>query len=151
MTEDGIKTQIDQYKARRPMYEAFVENLHTLLNQLLKTNGLDFVTIESRAKTVESFEDKIQRPDKDYVDPINELTDLAGLRIVAYQLADVDAISSIVRESFEIDKENSVDKTKILEADRFGYLSIHYVITLDSKRAELPENKGFAYSYSSGK
>ncbi|TMR94372.1 GTP pyrophosphokinase [Nonomuraea basaltis] len=37
-----------------------------------------------------------------------------------------------------------MDKRKALDPDRFGYLSLHYVASLDTRRAELAEYKRFA-------
>ena len=99
--------------------------------------------MESRAKTVESFKGKVEREDKDYTDPLNEITDLSGVRIISYYNSDVDEISNLIRREFEIDEKNSVDKRKIDEEDRFGYQSSHLVVSLSDSRQDLFEWSAF--------
>lgn len=65
--------------------------------------------------------------------------DLAGIRIIAYINSDVERISKIIEDEFEIDRENSVDKSKLLGIDQVGYQSVHYIAKLSKKRLELSE------------
>ena len=143
MNASDIETQVEHYRKKIYQYEAFVNAIKSLLIQLLRADNVDYVTIEGRAKTIESFQEKIQRDDKNYEEPINELTDLAGIRVITYQVADIDTVSKIIDDNFEIDTESSVDKSKILKADQFGYLSVHYIVSLDSNRKNLKEYTEF--------
>jgi len=142
--EVSIDNIVQEYKGLKPNYDNYVSVIKHLLSSLTSDLPLDFVTIEARAKEVESFRAKIQREDKYYTDPLSDVTDLAGLRIVTYQLADIDEVIRIVRENFDVDEENSVDKSDVLEADRFGYLSVHFVVKLKENRAVLPEYRAYA-------
>lgn len=130
---------VNDYQKLRPKYEAFVEVLLVLLDRLLGSHNIDVVALEGRTKTIESFQDKATREDKAYDDPLKEITDLAAVRIVTYQLADIDAVSEIIVDNFRVDVKNSVDKRQLIEADRFGYASVHYVVALVDERANLPE------------
>lgn len=49
-----------------------------------------------------------------------------------------------MRAAFDVDEPNSQDRAAILGSDKVGYRSIHFVCSLGSKRAELPEYKGLA-------
>lgn len=138
-----IKEEVEKYKKVQPVYYSFTKKLHMLLGELFDSKGIDLVIMESRAKTVESFKGKIEREDKDYTDPLNEITDLSGVRIIAYYNSDVDEISNLIRKEFEIDEENSVDKRKIDEEDRFGYQSSHLVVSLSDSRKNLFEWSAF--------
>lgn len=131
------------YESLRPTYVLFVDSLRALLSQLLGAAGIDYVAIEGRAKTIDSFKEKAQREGKNYQDPSHDITDLAGIRIIAYHVRDLDAIASLLREDFDIDDVHSIDKTESLEPDRFGYLSRHYVVTLNEPRRNLRENGAF--------
>lgn len=84
MTPEELDRQVSAYEHKRPRYVAFVDVLESLLSQLLRAKQVDVVTVEARAKSVESFRGKIEREDKDYSDPINEITDLAGVRVITY-------------------------------------------------------------------
>ena len=142
MTSDVTK-QVEAFKAKRPIYEGFVNSVESLLANLIVAESVDIVTMESRVKEIASFEEKIQRDGKNYTDPINELTDLAGLRVITHQLAAIDKICTIIRDNFTIDEANSIDKLESLDADRFGYLSVHFVASLNADRAALPEYQAY--------
>jgi putative GTP pyrophosphokinase len=129
----------DKYRDGRPRYEWLANRFQDLLTQLLKNEGLDVVQITSRAKTVDSFLSKLKRKNK-YAEPLEEVTDLAGVRIVTYYLEDVDTVEGLVRSEFTIDEERSVTKGR--EAlDRFGYQSRHLIVSLDQKRKDSLEWK----------
>lgn len=59
-------------------------------------------------------------------------------------MSDIDSVSQIIKENFDIDEVNSIDKRKAIETDRFGYLSVHYVVKLNHARRQLDENKHFS-------
>ena len=58
-------------------------------------------------------------------------------------MSDIDKVDKLIRENFEVDTLNSIDKSKILKSNEFGYLSNHYIVQVNSKRIELPEWKKF--------
>jgi putative GTP pyrophosphokinase len=72
------------------------------------------------------------------------VTDLVGARVITYFADDVDRVARIIRnlDNFEIDPRNSVDKRRALQADQFGYQSLHLVALL-SKRRIFTENREF--------
>jgi len=105
-------------------------------------SNLSFHLAESRTKDVQSFRDKASRPTKAYDNPLDEITDLSGIRIIAYYQDEADQIGSLIEEEFAVDARNSVIHRP--DGAEFGYLSRHYVVQLSSKRATLSEWSGFA-------
>ncbi len=78
---------------------------------------------------------------------LEEITDIAGVRIITYFEDDVQKIRGLIESpdaGFEIDWENSGDKSKKLDPDRFGYRSFHYVLSLGERRAAHTENQRLA-------
>lgn len=134
--------QVREFREAQAKYERFRENLHELVKRLCDQIGVD-AQVESRTKSLSSFESKINRPGKNYSNPLNEITDLVGVRIIANTLNDVDLVVEKLRSEFLIDQENSVNKAEILDADRFGYLSQHLIIELSKHRTTLFEWKEF--------
>src|SRR4051794_35963205 len=96
------------YRVLRPSVIAFTADLRRLVGQLLDAESIDVANIEHRTKEVDSFVEKIRRKNEKYEDPLGEVTDLCGLRIVAYYLDDVDRIGELVEREFVVDLENSV-------------------------------------------
>ncbi|WP_330235759.1 GTP pyrophosphokinase [Streptomyces sp. NBC_00566] len=132
------------YLARKSTYERYCGKLQDLLKLVLGTYEVEYVQMESRAKEVASFTEKLQRKGEKYVDPLVEVTDLAGVRIITYYLEDVERIESIIRQEFSVIEEHSVDKQVELADNEFGYASFHLVLELAENRAALLEWREFA-------
>lgn len=98
-------------------------------------------SISFRCKTRESLERKIDI--KQSYESLEDITDLAGVRIITHFADDVDVVASMVESEFKIDKVNSIDKRASLDPDRFGYLSLHYVVSLKKERDTLQEYSAF--------
>jgi ppGpp synthetase/RelA/SpoT-type nucleotidyltranferase len=72
--------------------------------------------------------DKSRR--KNCKNPIEEIQDIVGLRIVCLFLSDISRISEIIRESFDsITEDNKIYDS---EDALFGYLSAHSIVKLKS-------------------
>lgn len=142
MTTDQSKW-IEEYKKVRPTYAQFTEKLEALFRELLQRKRIQYHLIEPRTKTLTSFKEKITRQDKQYNNPLQEVTDLSGIRIVVYYLEDVNRVAKLINDQFLVNQAYSVDKTEILKAHEFGYRAIHYVISLSENRKNLLEWKDF--------
>lgn len=139
---DDLKTR---YQALRPQYEAFTTSLHGLIASLLQARQIEYFSIEPRTKSQESFDEKIQREDKEEkYDSVEGITDLTGVRIIAYLQEECVAIGYLIRDNFVVDEANSSNKEDELDPDKFGYLSSHYVLSLGENRIELDEFRPYA-------
>ena len=142
MTSKTPKEWGDIYITKQGQYDRFRVQLEHLLGRLINETGIEISQISSRTKDIDSFIEKVIR--KGYEVPFEECTDLVGIRIITYYLEDVSKIARIIEDEFNIDFENSVDKSKTLEPDRFGYLSVHYVVSLSPSRATETEWRSYA-------
>jgi putative GTP pyrophosphokinase len=136
-----IDESINWYSTNKKLFEKLAKKIESIIEELLKDEGVSIHAIASRAKEVSSFGEKIQ--DSKYTNPITQITDLAGVRIITYVESDLERVSKIIKEAFDIDYKNSIDKSETLGADKVGYRSIHYIATLKSDRLKLPEYKKF--------
>jgi ppGpp synthetase/RelA/SpoT-type nucleotidyltranferase len=139
MSPSQIHTWVDRFHKIQPRYEAFTGRLHDLLVSLLDQKGLKVHLVEKRTKSVESFRQKISRPDKKYTDPLAEVTDIAGIRIIVYDEGDVKPICCLIADEFDVDPAQSIDKLQELQPAEFGYRSVHFVVSLPSSRTSLTE------------
>jgi putative GTP pyrophosphokinase len=130
----------------RPQYEKLTSKLHTLLGDLLASEGIETV-IEVRTKSVESFDEKVSRPGKDYQNPLDEITDLSGIRLVLRTLSEVNRVRALIEREFIVDAQRSTRKIEHLATDQFGYLSEHYIIQIKKPRSQLPEWRGLIDLY----
>ncbi|MBR3063551.1 MAG: (p)ppGpp synthetase, partial [Exiguobacterium sp.] len=132
-----------EYLNEKEDYEAFATKLKALLSELLTEAGIQFHSIVARAKEADSLYAKLSRKPYQYRS-LRDVQDLAGIRIVTYFHDDVRAVAQILEDEFTIDREQSIDKSTLLDANEFGYLSVHYVVELSEKRLALGEYRRFA-------
>lgn len=131
----------EKYKGDLAIFESFKTKAEVLIKELLLQHTVNFHKIESRTKDPAKLDEKIVRKNSKYTN-LNEITDLVGIRIIAYFDDEVDRIASIIKSEFVLDIQNTIDKRK-LEMDRFGYKSLHYVVSLSDQRKQLTEYKRF--------
>lgn len=138
----NVTDLLTEYDSQRPVYVDFIQRLGSLIEMLLSEQSLRVVSVTRRLKDRASLERKMSRPEAAY-ETLSNVTDVAGLRITTYLADDVDRVGELIRNEFRIDYINSVDKRAVLDPDRFGYLSLHYVIHLNSARAKLAEYRRY--------
>jgi ppGpp synthetase/RelA/SpoT-type nucleotidyltranferase len=120
------KEDIKAFKSMQENYMLYAKVLKAVLEKVKEIySPLGFV--EARAKKAESFSEKIIRKDK-YKNPLADMTDLCGARIIAHFSDQVHEICTFIEQNFEIDKENSLDLKSKLSTSEFGYRAIHYIV-----------------------
>ncbi len=123
--------------------DEFGATLCGLVKQLLHYSDVEVHSVTARVKKRDSATKKLASYPEKYTG-YEDLTDLLGVRVIAYFPDEVDRIASILTPEFAVDLDNSVDKRASLDPDRFGYLSLHYIAGLEAKRAVLVEYQRFA-------
>lgn len=117
---------LEEYHAKLPFFEEMksivLERLHACLDQ----NHVVVAGLEARVKTEKSLVGKLELKGHKYRG-LDDITDVLGVRIITFYNDEVDIISALVEKLFDIDWGNSVDKRKMYDIDRFGYMSLHYV------------------------
>jgi putative GTP pyrophosphokinase len=143
MVDKNIQERIlAEYDANAHVYAILAPKLEQLLREILSSRGIQVHSITSRPKGRRSLAGKLAKDDANY-EGLADLTDLVGLRVTTYFAEDVDRVADAIAEEFDIDLNNSIDKRRSLAADRFGYLSLHHVLSLRESRCELTEYKAF--------
>ena len=138
------RAAVEEYRRIRGRYEAFAQAVKEILVQALRAADIRVSSVEPRAKDPESFGAKAELPsDSDhrapkYRRPIDEITDLAGVRIIAFFPRALASIGDCIREEFDV-IEHTEHGQKLYQDERFGYRSDHYLVKINGKRTELPE------------
>ncbi|RYX86970.1 (p)ppGpp synthetase [bacterium] len=132
---------LDNYKKNKKNYHAYRERIINLLTDLLSTENMVVHQLVGRTKSLESLSKKIDDKNGKY-NSVDDITDIVGIRIITYLESDINSIAELVEKEFIKDEENSVDKRK-LQADRFGYKSLHVVVSLNNDRTNLKEYKRY--------
>lgn len=139
--EDKSKTILNDFLSKRTTLQQFGESMNSLLNILLHNSKISIHSIHFRVKEESSLKEKIEKKNK--YESISDITDIIGLRVITYYSSDTDKVEEIIKSEFSVDVKNTIDKRKTHEPDRFGYMSLHYVVSLNKKRLSLPEYENF--------
>ncbi len=135
---------VSQYRQVWGKYDQFRQRIAALIEELLLANQIRYQIVESRTKTIDSFAEKISRPNKSYSDPLNEITDISGVRVLVYYNDDVERVGEILTSEFQVIEKELSHQPHQLEADRFGYISAHYIVKLSKNRTCLNEWNAYA-------
>ncbi len=127
------------YQEKSIDYEELAERVSGILEDILFIEKANYALIESRGKSLESFQNRL----KEISYSGKDLVDLAGVRVVGYVKTDVEKILKIIKANFDVDADRSKDKSAELSPDRFGYRAVHLVCKLPSERIILPEYSKF--------
>jgi len=142
MSDDRTLSILAEYDRQKDQYEGFAQRCESLLKELLEAEGYRVHSVTSRLKERDKLEEKLNREGKHY-ERLCEVTDTAGVRVITHFEDEVDRVGTLVEREFHIDHERSIDKRRLLDPDRFGYLSLHYVCGLHPERLKLAENRRY--------
>lgn len=117
---------IRKYLDLLPKHEKLCEEVQYILESKISESSIQISNITSRAKTLNSYCEKIDR--KSYKDPLQDITDLAGVRVVFLYLSDLKKIEEIIEKEFDIiEKENKLENNS---SETFGYGALHYLVRI---------------------
>lgn len=129
---------LDEYREKRPLFEKLQAVVDGEIRRIVADNHLYVTAMESRIKKEKSLAGKLELKGHKY-STLSDITDILGCRIITFYTEEVDKIAALIEKNFEVDWENSVDKRRLLDLDRFGYMSLHYICRLPLERCEDPE------------
>ena len=121
---------LEEYRENLPEFKKAAEKVHGILKKVFDKAGLVVASIEYRVKTEQSLAGKLELKGAKYA-TLKDITDIVGVRVITFYSDDVDKVASAVDRLFEVDWENSVDKRKAHEIDSFGYMSLHYICSIE--------------------
>lgn len=143
MADSNASQIMTVYDAMKGVHDDFRLSVERLIRDFLVSDGIRFVDVTSRLKERGSLEGKITRKGEGRYKTIADITDICGARVITYLEGDVRRVADIVEREFEIDRDNSVDKSRPADPDRFGYRSVHYVVGHRADRIRLREYSRF--------
>ncbi len=124
-----IETTAAYFESRQYLYEKLVNEVEYILTEKIKETGIKPASISSRVKLLESFREKISR--KKYRNPMDQMHDLAGVRVVCAYQSELDTIAEIIESNFEVLERT--DKAEELGVNKMGYSGRAFVVKLGSR------------------
>lgn len=132
---------VNWYIQNRPIYKRLATKVESLLIEVFDMDNISYHIVNSRTKDIKSVKNKALS-DK-YDDPINQIQDYVGIRIITYVEDEVEQVCKVIEKIFDIDIDNSSNKSDDLGIDKVGYKSVHYIASLKNDRLKLPEYKQY--------
>jgi len=137
-----------RYEKGIPLYEEFSKLIKGILEKSLKRNKITINNIELRTKSIENFIKKSSKPSESdpnkpkYPDPLRDITDLAGVRVITFFLKTIIEIDEIIYDEFVV--KEKIDKSgTLIKEEKLGYQSVHYVVQLKDTHPEYEKYKEF--------
>lgn len=130
----------EEYGERCINYKKLAINLKEALKVFLEEIDIDYLDIYFRIKDFESFYDKLLRIK--YEKPFTDIEDICGLRIICYYHNDIPKISQKIREEFIVLEET--DKADLLDPNKFGYRSHHFIVKIKDEWQNAPNYRGLS-------
>lgn len=121
---------LQEYREQLPRFQRAAMEIYVQLKKVLDAACIVVASIEYRVKSEQSLAGKLELKGAKYAS-LKDITDIVGLRVITFYSDDVDKVASAVDRLFSVDWANSVDKRKLHEIDSFGYMSLHYICSME--------------------
>jgi predicted RNase H-like nuclease/ppGpp synthetase/RelA/SpoT-type nucleotidyltranferase len=131
-----VRTAIADYEARRPGLVEATDHYLQLVTSLLDDAGINYLSITARTKSVESFAAKAERAADGrrlFSDPLVEITDQIGLRVITYLREDVDAVATLLADEMRLLDDRDMGLQTAREG-RWGYASRHLLVGVEGEQ-----------------
>ncbi|BBX32033.1 RelA/SpoT domain-containing protein [Mycolicibacterium mageritense DSM 44476 = CIP 104973] len=132
----AAKTAVDEYRERRPALVSATEHYLKHVTALLDDAGINYLSITARTKSVESFAAKVERTvdgRRLYTDPLVEITDQVGLRVITYLREDVAAVANLLGDEMRLLDDRDMGLETAREG-RWGYASRHLLVGVEGEQ-----------------
>jgi predicted RNase H-like nuclease/ppGpp synthetase/RelA/SpoT-type nucleotidyltranferase len=130
---DPVRRAVQTFAAMQPDLRAATDRFLALVTTLLDDAGINYLSVNGRAKSVASFAAKADRTldgELIYGDPLEQITDQIGVRVITYLHSDVAAVADLLSDQLEVLDDRDMGQETASEG-RFGYASRHLLVALD--------------------
>ena len=131
--QQPVREAVRAYAALQPRLAAVTEGYVALLRTLLDDAGIDYLSVTGRTKSVASFAAKATRAVDGvpvYADPLEQITDQIGVRIITYVHSDVAAVAQLLADELTLLDDRDLGE-ETARSGRFGYASRHLLVRLE--------------------
>ena len=132
----AIRDAITDYAQRRPTLKESTGRYLSEVTGLLDDAGINYLSVTARTKTVASFAGKADRfvdGRRLFTDPLSEITDQIGVRVITYLRDDVAAVANLLGEEMRLLEDRDMGR-ETASAGRWGYASRHLLVALEGEQ-----------------
>jgi ppGpp synthetase/RelA/SpoT-type nucleotidyltranferase len=127
----AIRQAVEEYALRQPELVGVAEQYVEQVTSILDEAGINYLSVTGRAKSVGSFAAKASRTVNGlpaYSDPLREITDQVGVRVITYVRSDVAAVADVLATQLTVIDDRDLGQETASEG-RFGYASRHLLVS----------------------
>lgn len=138
--KDPVRRAVRSFAAMQPDLREATDRYVALVTTLLDDAGINYLNVTGRAKSVASFASKADRRVDGrllYSNPLEEITDQIGVRVITYLHSDVMAVADLLGDQLTVLDDRDMGQETASEG-RFGYASRHLLVALDPARTTPP-------------
>ncbi|WP_114424293.1 GTP pyrophosphokinase [Nocardioides houyundeii] len=128
-----VRAAVRSYAALQPSLHGPTALFQQLVTDLLDEAGINYLSVDGRTKSVASFAAKAARTVEDrplYADPMREITDQIGVRVITYVHSDVAAVAEVFEDQLAVLDDRDMGLETASEG-RFGYASRHLLVAVE--------------------
>jgi predicted RNase H-like nuclease/ppGpp synthetase/RelA/SpoT-type nucleotidyltranferase len=132
---DPAREAVRSYAEQHPDLVAAASAAVAHLASVLDEAGINYLTIEGRAKSVASFAEKATRTAAGgplYPDPLHDIGDQLGIRVITYVRDDVEAVAALLAEQLPVLDDRDFGELTASQG-RFGYASRHLQVEIEGR------------------
>ncbi len=133
-----VRSAVQAYAALQPELHEVTDRFVALVTTLLDDAGINYLSVTGRAKSVASFAAKADRTVGGaplYADPLTDITDQIGVRVITYLHSDVAAVADLLDDQLRVLDDRDMGEETASQG-RFGYSSRHLLVaTSEDARA----------------
>ena len=131
---ERIRAAVQSYADLQPELRGATDAYVALVTTLLDDAGINYLSVTGRTKSVASFATKAAREQGGrllFTEPLAEITDQIGVRVITYLHSDVAAVADLLGDQFSVLDDRDMGQETAREG-RFGYASRHLLIAPDA-------------------
>lgn len=130
---DQVRRTVQTYASMQPALRETTNRYVGLITRLLDDAGINYLSVTGRAKSVASFAAKAARTIDGtpvFADPLADITDQIGVRVITYLHSDVAAVADLLAEELEVLDDRDLGQETANEG-QWGYASRHLLVGPD--------------------
>ena len=148
-----VRRAVQAYAERQPALVHVGRSFTDLVTDVLDEAGINYLTVAGRTKSVTSFAEKAGRTTAEgsllYPDPLRDITDQVGIRVITYVASDVDAVADLLAAQLHVTEDRDLGE-ETARAGRFGYASRHLLVEFPDQGGQGESESSRPYSHLRG-
>ncbi|MBE7372169.1 GTP pyrophosphokinase [Dermacoccus barathri] len=134
MSRKSLQRANATYASRHPRTVRRTDETVRRIRAIVDDAGINYLSVTGRAKSPASFSAKVVRRAEQLghtdFDPLVEITDQVGVRIVTYTLSDIEPVAQLLGDHYTVLEDRDMGRETASEG-RFGYASRHMLVSTD--------------------